>query len=231
MAPPLRGTRHIIRHRKIHESRSPSLHSQPARDHREPSDRPPSPSRQVAGAHADHTGPCPKPNRRTHHSGATTSGPDREGIRAPSPSRANLTQHRIGGAYGESAARTPQCATGSGGRGTTGREDGQGDAASAYGGESGTRGCRGVGGRCDWTPPARAAPRCASRAAAPPAPNSGTPPRPPAGPPPSPTSTPPSPGAFCACKLAGRHTHLPDTDRHRAEPWRCERFFMGWRSH
>ncbi|MFL4910685.1 hypothetical protein ACJ6WF_48250 [Streptomyces sp. MMS24-I2-30] len=32
----------------------------------------------------------------------------------------------------------------------------------------------------------------------------------------------PRPGAYCACKLEGCHTHLPDTGRHtRAEPWRC----------
>ncbi|MET9663200.1 hypothetical protein [Streptomyces sp. NPDC006510] len=32
----------------------------------------------------------------------------------------------------------------------------------------------------------------------------------------------PRPEAYCACKLEGCHTHLPDTGRHtRAEPWRC----------
>ncbi|MFF1405097.1 hypothetical protein [Streptomyces sp. NPDC058294] len=30
------------------------------------------------------------------------------------------------------------------------------------------------------------------------------------------------PGAYCACKLEGCHTHLPETGRHtRGEPWRC----------
>ncbi|MFE5717896.1 hypothetical protein [Streptomyces erythrochromogenes] len=27
--------------------------------------------------------------------------------------------------------------------------------------------------------------------------------------------------AYCACRLAGCHTHLPDTGRPRTEPWRC----------
>ncbi|GKQ34736.1 hypothetical protein [Streptomyces sp. A012304] len=32
----------------------------------------------------------------------------------------------------------------------------------------------------------------------------------------------PRPGAYCACRADGCHTHLPDTGRHaRAEPWRC----------
>lgn len=32
----------------------------------------------------------------------------------------------------------------------------------------------------------------------------------------------PRPEAYCACKLEGCHTHLPDTGRHtRTEPWRC----------
>ncbi|MFE7042181.1 hypothetical protein ACFU9X_22880 [Streptomyces atratus] len=32
----------------------------------------------------------------------------------------------------------------------------------------------------------------------------------------------PRPGAYCACRAEGCHTHLPDTGRHaRAEPWRC----------
>ncbi|MFE0872902.1 hypothetical protein [Streptomyces rochei] len=32
----------------------------------------------------------------------------------------------------------------------------------------------------------------------------------------------PRPGAYCACKLEGCHTHLPDTGRQtRVEPWRC----------
>ncbi|MGY4967475.1 hypothetical protein [Streptomyces sp. 900105245] len=32
----------------------------------------------------------------------------------------------------------------------------------------------------------------------------------------------PRAGAYCACRAAGCHTHLPDTGRHaRAEPWRC----------
>ncbi|MER6557491.1 hypothetical protein ABT300_06945 [Streptomyces sp. NPDC001027] len=32
----------------------------------------------------------------------------------------------------------------------------------------------------------------------------------------------PRAGAYCACRAAGCHTHLPDTDRHaRSEPWRC----------
>ncbi|MFY1675598.1 hypothetical protein [Streptomyces sp. WMMC905] len=32
----------------------------------------------------------------------------------------------------------------------------------------------------------------------------------------------PRPDAYCACKLDGCHTHVPDTGRHtRADPWRC----------
>ncbi|WP_435609691.1 hypothetical protein [Streptomyces sp. C10-9-1] len=32
----------------------------------------------------------------------------------------------------------------------------------------------------------------------------------------------PRPDAYCACKLEGCHTHVPDTGRHtRADPWRC----------